>query len=402
MSTLIKVFGGSKPVFLDDDERTAGQNAQPATASIVGREIILADQLAHAGHPLYSWAFAIDGQPTISALELTSCFRQVYMPANKGNFGEGGEILGLPHDQEADPGFQDGQGFTITIGAESFPAYWNYSTSPVVSYPEDLRAIRLSQAYGYSTIPAEIVIGGVTSDWPQPRAGTIWQDPTDLADSDQASSAGVADVHTKGEIIATRGTGVEHLTALVNVFRDTWFHQRPQGGWSTVLPGQVDAGGAGTTRGVHFSTSPTSYRYIFDQTYGDAGTAITATSPAMTLPLHHAGGGLGTQVRVYVFIYAAMTGGTDTGAFAIANKNSAGSMNSPTTLTNFAGTPQTISGTTFQWYPTLATWAATTAPYFLGYTGSAFDRVALCAKSLGATDQVVVGAFTFVVAPSTT
>ena len=382
---------------MDDDERTAGQNGQPATASIVGREIILVNQLAHAGHPLYSWSFATDSKPTVTASEITSCFRQVYMPANKGNVGEGGEVLALAHDQEADPGFQDGQGIDVSIGATTYHAYWNYSTSPVVSYPEDLRALRVVPAYGYSTVPAEVIIGGVTSDWPQPRAGTIWQDPTDLADSDQGSSAGTADVHLKGEIIATRGTGVEHLTALVNVFRDTWYHQRPQAGWSTVLPGQVDGGTSGI-RGVHFSTSPQAYRYIFDQSYGTGGTAITATTPAMTLPLHHAGGGMSTQVRVYVFVYAAMSGGTDQGAIGVANKNASGTMTTPTTLTN----GPTISGTTFAWYPTLATWAATTAPYFLGYTGSAFDRVALCARSNGPADEVIVGAVTFVVAPSTT
>lgn len=399
MSTLELVFGGTPPQFEDDSNRNFGLNGSPARAGIMAAHIILANQLAHAGHTIYSWCQGDLGTGlSITALELTSCFRQVYMPANKGANSEGIEILGTTHADESSPGFQDGQGFAVSIGALTFNAYWNFSTATAFDFPETARVQPLTGTYGYSTTPAEIIIGGVTSNWPEPVAGSMWQNPDDLIDSDRESNAGSADVHQKGEIVATRGTGVEHLTALINVFRDTWFHQRSQGGWSSFLPGQVDSGTA-AIRGVHFNTSFQSFRYIFDQTYGSGGSTITATTPAMTLPLANAAGGRGTQVRVYVFVYAAMSGGTNSGEIGVANKSSSGTMAATATaLTN----GEIISGTTFQWYPTLATWSANTAPFFLAYTGSAFDRVALCARSSGTTDHVIVGAVTYVVAPSTT
>jgi hypothetical protein len=89
-----------------------------------------------------------------------------------------------------------------------------------------------------------------------------------------------------------------------------------------------------------------------------------------------------------------MSGATNTGTIGVANKDSSGtSASAPSAITN---TP-TISGTSFAWYPTLASWDPSTSPYFLAYAGSTFDRVALCAKSSGSTDSVRIGAFTYVV-----
>ncbi len=404
-TTLELVFGGVAPAFLDDAERTPQcQNGKPAIASIVAKEISLLNQVTHAGHPIYTFApGGFSPNLTIApATEITSCYRQVYMPVNKGATTEGGEILAVIHTAEGSPGFQTSQGIDVSIGSQTSHTYWNFSTAASFDFPDNMTALPFAASYGYSTKPAEVIIGGVTSNWPRPLAGTIWQDPVNSVDSAKASTAGSADVHSKGEIIAVRGTGVEQLTSLINVFRDSWFHQRPQGGWSTCLPGQLDPS-TSTSRGIHFTTSTTQFRYIFDQTYGGNGTTITATSPAITLPLHHAGAGLSTQVRVYPFVYAAMSGTTNNGSIGVANKDSGGTMTAPAALTvPSGGSSPTITGTTFQWYPALSTWSNTTSAYFMGYTGSAFDRVALCAKSTGTTDHVIIGAFTLVVAPATT
>lgn len=403
------VNGGVVPAFIDDDDRTragtqggGAQNGQEASAILPAKEIALVNQLAHAGRPVYSWQQQDDAFPSLPSIANTSCYRQVYMASNKGAASESGTILGLqpdPGEGSGDPGFQTGQGFHITIGGTEYPTPWGTASSEA-SFPVDIGVLSLISTFGYSAVPVEAVIGGRTINWPQPRAGSFWQDPTNLIPTSQASFAGGSFVHQKGDIVGTLAAGQDDLPAFTDVVRDTWFRQRPQCGWSTVLPGQPDVPNASKRRGVHFSTSSQNYRYIFDQSYGaGGGTVFSAGGQAMTLPLANAAGGRRTQVRVYVFVYAAMSGATNTGSIGVANKGSTGTMaTSASTLTN----GPTISGATFQWYPTLATWSPTTAPYFLGYTGSAYDRVALCARSSGATDQVIVGAFTFVVAPSTT
>lgn len=403
MSTLELVLGGTPPQFLDDSELTRAQNAQPATAGTVGKEIALVNQAAHAGRPFFSWVQGDLGTNLTATghyplVEILSCFRQVYMASNRGATTESGEIMGVTVADTHDAGFLTGQGFTVSIGTATTHAYWNYTTQVTTTFPDQATRLPFVSSWGYSTLPAEVLIGADTANFAQPVAGSIWQDPVNSIDSTKGSAVGSADVIAKGEIIATRGTGVEQLTSLINVFRDTWFHQRPQGGWSTALPGMTDVR-TSTIRGVHFTTSTRSFRYIFDQTYGGGGTNFSTGSPAMTLPLFRSAGGIRTQVRVYVFVYAAMSGATDVGGIGVANKDSGGTM---ATIASGVTNSVAITGTTFQWYPPLdSTWHASTAPYFLAYTNSAFDRVALCAESSGATDHVIIGAFTFVVAPAT-
>jgi len=188
----------------------------------------------------------------------------------------------------------------------------------------------------------------------------------------------------------------ENLSSFVTVYRDTWFHQRPQIGWSVICPGQFSS----SRRAIAFSTSPQQYRYIFDQTFGVGGSSFAVGDPSITLPLANAAAGMRTQVRVYVFVYAAMTGATNTGTLAVSSRT--GALNTqaatPTALTN----PVTISGVPFAWYPDPTTWTPSTGAYFLGNAAVAYDRVALCAKASGpAADQVAIGAFTFIVAPAT-
>jgi hypothetical protein len=145
---------------------------------------------------------------------------------------------------------------------------------------------------------------------------------------------------------------------------------------------------------VEFATSSQAYRYIFDQTIGTGGTAPSATGPADTLPNLYAGYGISTLVRVYVYVYAAMSGNTDTGTLAVANKAS-GAMGAMTALTN----PVSIGGTGYAWYPSLGSLTASTGAYFLSPTTAAFDRICLGARSGGATDKVRIKAWTMIVYP---
>ena len=390
MSVLEQVFGGDPPATLDDAWRAVGANGEPATAALMAQEIHLANQAAHAGRPFYTWAYN-----NIIGGDCTSMFRQVYMASNRAATNEYGRAVVMDHqfDPDGGVGFQTGQGLRIAIGTAMHDTPINFG-DPVgfQSYPASSTVVTYTSAFGFSTQPAEMIIGALTTNNPQPRAGTIWQVPLQMVPSTKGSAIGSANVQSKGDIIGVRSTGDEQLTSLSDSIRDTWYHQRPQCGWSAPQPGTA-------FNFIDFTTSKTNFRYIFDQSRGSGGAAFSATGPAMTLPLANAAAGLLTQLRVHVFVYAAMSGTTDTGSIAVANKDSGGTMAlSPTVLTN----GPTISGTTFQWYPSLSTWSPSTGAYFPGYAGGAFDRVALCAKSSGSTDSVRIAAFTLVVAPATT
>ncbi len=389
MSSLVTVNGDLAPVFLDDGERTAAQNTQPAKADLVAREVSLANQIAHQGRPVFTWYSSQDIPSTVST---GNAFRQVYLPANLGAKTEAGITLGIKNGF----GWASGQGFNVSFNGTVYTNPWNYSGSPGVTYPQDLGIVNLISNFGTSTLPAEMIIGGVSANWPSPRAGNYWQNPTGQIEPTTLSAIEDDDVHAKGPIVGVRTSNPQNtLTALAASFRDTWFHQRPQIGWSYLSPGQFSS----DARYINFNVSSQNYRYIFNQAFGAGSANFGATAPAITLPLANAGGGRRTQLRVYVFVYACMSGATNTGSIGVANKNAAGTMaTSATVLTNGV----VISGSTFAWYPTLSTWTPGTGAYFTGYTGSAFDRVALCAKSSGATDTVHIGAWTMIVAPSTT
>lgn len=395
MSVLEDVFGGMAPQTIDDAWRPVALNGEPATANLIAQEIFLANQCAHAGRPFYTWAY-----DNIVTGDCTSMFRQVYMAANRGAYGGGpgrareqGRALVMDHqfDPDGGVGYQDGQGLRVVIGTSSHDTPLNFTDPPnYLTYPSSARVVTYANSFGMSTKPAEVIIGALTTNNPQPRAGSIWQNPCDKVDSAGGSAIGSHDVHPKGDIVAIRSSGDDQLASLSNSIRDTWYHQRPQCGWSAVNPGTG-------INYVEFSSSRANFRYIFNQAYGDSGTTITSTSPAITLPLFNAASGLTTQVRVYAFVYAAMSGNRDLGFVAVANKGASGTMGTPTLLTDI-----TISGTGYQWYPTLSTWSPTTANWFPGYAGGAFDRVALCAAAGGSTDKVRIAAYTFIVAPSTT
>jgi hypothetical protein len=393
MSSKANVNGGNPPSFLDDNERTAGANGQPAVASLMAKEIALANQLAHAGRPVFSW-YGANGQTQPPSLDHTSAYRQIYMAGNAGAVSEAGLMMGMHHDEASPPGFQSGQGYRVRIGGVDTTTLTSDSSSAATTWPSGVTTFLVNSSFGVSTTPTELTIGAVTSNYPQPKAGTYWQNPNNLVDMTSSSYIGSQDVHAGGDIVAVKSGTQENLSKLAAIFNDTWFHQRPQIGWSVICPGQFSS----SRRAIVFNVSSQQYRYIFDQTYGITGTAFSSGVPGITLPLANSAAGSRTAVRVYVFVYAAMSGGTNTGTLAVSNKTAHNAVAAaPVALTN----PVSITGSTFAWYPDPTTWTPTTGAYFNGFTTDAFDRIALCAKSSGPADQVAIGAFTFIVAPAT-
>lgn len=191
-------------------------------------------------------------------------------------------------------------------------------------------------------------------------------------------------------IIATKTGARATDDVLRDRFQHVWKYRRPTIGWSARRPG---GGGA-----INFTVSKNDYRFIFDQSIGDGGTAPSATGPAFTLPLRHSAAGLRNQIRVYVWVFACLSAGTGTGTLAVANLDSGGSMTAMTALTNNVA----ITGTTFQWWP--ATGASvfdpSTDPHFNGYAGGDYDRILLGAKTNG-TASVKIGAYQMLVLHST-
>lgn len=146
----------------------------------------------------------------------------------------------------------------------------------------------------------------------------------------------------------------------------------------------------------YFEFNGSDWRYMFDQTVGDGGTAPDVQGPGVTLPVPYAGYGISSQVRVYLYVYAAMSGATDHGTVAVANKDAIGSMGAMAALFN----GQTISGTSYQWWPPLGTIDSTVDAYFLSPTGIVFDRVLIGGRSEGTTDKLRVKAWSMIVYPA--
>lgn len=383
MSGRPRVDGSSAPSLLDDAEAEAARNGTAAVSDLVAKEARVINHAAHCGRPLFSWVI----RGVFDEFTPGPLFRQIYAPRNFGAQIEAGVALWMPHnnDPDGDAGFTAGQGIEISIDGTAFLTRTDFDTVAETTYPEDVRRMTLLSNKGYINGVVEFNVDTKTDNRPQVRAGSIWQGPLDTATAAAASNVGIADLHQKGEIVGTRSSSQEHVASLLTTFNNAWLNMRPQIGWSAANPG---------ANPIEFTTSGQNFRYIFSQAYGTSGTSFSASGPAITLPLMYSAAGRRNQIRVYVFVYAAMSGATNTGTIGVANRASNATMaSSASALTNGS----TISGTTFAWYPTLASFDPATAPYFNGYAGSVPDRVALCAKSSGATDHVRVGAFTMLV-----
>ncbi len=380
MSNRVRTVASRVPVFLDDSEMERARNGTEANGSLVSREITLLNQAAYAGYPAYTM---ISREFELQAEDFV---RQVYFTQNFGAEFEDTVAIFTVATTEGGGESQEGQGIETSIGGTDYLMHINSfpDAAEPGPYPENARLQGQASNDGYDATPREVTFTSATTNGPDIHALFFGQAPAPTADTETTSAyVGSVDVHAKGEIVGAHTSSPESLQYFMLTYVNTHKYMRPQFGWSSKDGTYVD-----------FTTSKTNFRYIFDQTYGTGGTTMSATTPAATLPLMYSASGRRTQVRVYVFVYAAMSGATNTGSIGVANRNASGtSASAPSAITN---TP-TISGTTFAWYPTLASWNKNTSPYFLGYAGTVVDRVALCAKSSGSTDSVRIGAFTFVV-----
>ncbi len=388
MSSVI-VNGGVKPQFQDDQQREYARNGKAASGDVMRKTIALANQVTFAGKPIFNWIADL-GTTNANITGIDPLYRQIYTGENYGAIREGARAIYLP-----DTGTSvAGQGWHVTWTSTSTTSLLHYSGVSGTSYPVGALTSHVLTSAGYGI--RELKIGSVTSNGPQLSAGCVYQEPQNEIDpsllqpiSSVYGYAGLANVGPGRNVFgsSTSTTATEVLRNLTHVLVDTYGRRRPQIGWSIPNPGV-------SSQFVLFATSGQQYRYIHDQSYGSGGLTITESTPGITLPLKYAGSGRNTQVKVGVYVYAAMTGATDTGSLAVANRNSSGTMAGvASTLTNNV----TVSGTTFQWYPSLGSDPA----YFMGYCGSAahYDRVVLCARADGVTDQIKIAAYTIYVIP---
>lgn len=409
------VGGTSPPAFLDDTQIEDGRNGQPASGGKFALLIQFANQLAFQGKPLFSFIGA-KGDPAGGAqpwddAEGTPLLRQIYCAANYGSIKEG---VAIQYEMSTR---SDHYAFGTRFNDTSYSVVGpKLPTATPFVYPGDVVTQALTGTRGWGSSSNELAItaqpldpnvmpnrmGGVL------RSGVVWQEPQTMIDASKVGSfIDVNGTQTgKNAYVSLRGVreglpivglrsgspdSAEALQKLRQSLLNTYQFRRGQIGWCAQA---VES----DSNFVTLSISPTNYRYIFDQTYGAGGTAHTVSSPAKTLPLTYSSAGLSTQVRCYVFVYARMTGVINTGSIGVANRDASGAMASAASdLTN----PITVSGTTWKWYPdklsaTTARFNPATAPYFLGYAGAGYDRVALCGKSTGATNTLQIAAFSIV------
>jgi hypothetical protein len=299
----------------------------------------------------------------------------------------------------ARPNFLEGGGKRLRAAVHAMPTGGAPSTTSGVilngftnehmpgfstDYPEQVTPLTgLSQDPGDDVVTGTVEEVTVGTDSLHAYAGCVYEDaipdyvPSETVDSSKFAAG--------RDILGVQAGSYGSNEHLVDRFDHVWRNRRPVLTWSAMAPNYAA-----------FTASPQDYRYIFDQTVGDGGTAPAADGPAMTLPCYAAGMGRNNTVRVYVYVLAAMSGSTDDGTLGVANKDANGNMQAFQALQN----PVTISGTSYAWYPSLGAFDPATAPYFLAPTGVAFDRLCIGARSEGATDVVRIKSLMMFVYPS--
>lgn len=371
---------------LDDEQATAGKNGKPAVASQMQGAITTLNRINYSGRTLFSWW---GGQQTTSGSN--NCLRTVYNHHHQAaNSNLGGEsqhdfrwdVLATQYTATA----VAGQGLSLEIDGtnSTFPTAPGSAPSSRVE-PTHLDVYKLAAHVHENYVTAfgkfDLSFGAYTSNAPRMVAGCAYEPARNVVPALTAStSAWVPQdfVAPDNGIVATGiGASLAHNNRYRLMLLHAWNRKRPTWGWSLVKPDSFY---------VAFDDyTTTQYRYIFDQTIGDTGTAPSVTGPGITIPLRYAASGLNTTIKCAVYVYAKMSGATDTGSMAISHKAAGGaSMTAFSTGTN----PATISGTTAQWYPSLS---GTPNTHDLR-ADLAFDRVVLAAKSNGATDHVRISA----------
>lgn len=371
---------GAAPLF-DDSVATSAKNGSPTTASPVIDLATAIQFYQHQGRPIFHFwgGKAVNNKPAY--------YRFLRFDKLEGG-GQAFRAMFAALPASAVTPTTD-QGVRITEDSTDYDTAFAASSPSVYSDPEDTFALGATGPVrlGSSGVPLSYASGPIDTASPYLTSGCYYEDWQQL-EADPTKTL-LADGYVPGAgIIATKTSARTTLDILRDRFTHVWKYRRPSIGWSIR--------DAGTGASVNFSTSKNAYRYIFDQSIGDGGTAPSATGRATTLPLRYSAAGLRNQIRVYVWVYAALSAGTGTGTLAVASKDSSGTMTGMTALTNNVA----ITGTGFDWWPHTGAFDPATNAYFTGYAGGAFDRILLGAKTSG-TATVKIAAFQMVVVHST-
>lgn len=322
----------------------------------------------HQGRPLgHFWG----GWDTNAIASGTPTFRLARLDLLDGGCAKFGALM---HVMSSAGDLSDTAG--IYINGSYTPVLGNVNA---IKYPDQIQSKNATTPERSPAVATgDTIEEAIGFDDTYPMAGCFYEDAV-TAFADVSTTLATDGVGPGKDILASQTGAYGTVEVMIDRFMHVWKNRRNTYSWFT------------TESGYHeFALSSHAYRYIFDQTVGTGGTAPSATGPAITLPHQYSGPGRDTGVRVFVWVLAAMSGTTDGGTLAVANKDpSSGLLGAMTPLVN----PQTIGGTGFAWYPSLGTFDPTETPYFVSPTNLPFDRVCLGGRSEGTTDKLRIRGF---------
>jgi hypothetical protein len=367
---------------MDDARRLAGRNGQPASGRVLRDAIQALDAIATRPRPLFTWQ---GGATDVNTSQSVPSIRHRWLDASPGRCGVAAVVYKLP--TLGTP--VTGQGATLGItGAyanttQAAEPARNANPFNVPLFPfnaKETSPLVFTVPTGSATRPRGLVISSDTANGPQIRAGMIFERNNVLPGTSPATNPQYLtdDWQQAGQQITGRDTANSDLRSLRsyrNYLRAAYKGRRLHFGWSA---GNPDGGGV-LSRVSQIATS--TYSYILDPTV----TSPTVNGPGICVPLRYSASGIGTRIRLYVSVYAAVTGGT--GTFGYYNLNDFGAIQGPTALNN---SPSVTSGT-FAWYGISDPFAESTDAYMFGNATLAFDKIILCGRCTGGT--LKVGAF---------
>lgn len=379
----------------DDAVQTAGKNGKPSVADQFTKFVNALNSIQFSGRTLWStW-----GRPlaNINDDHITrSLWNHAHVP--------GQQLRGRIYYVAPNGAHDVLQAIRATIlnsagggpGAQDYKLNYDLNGTPTRVEPDNLEQVDILGGFteaNPAAAPFEISLGSRTANGPYIHSAMLYE----------AAQSSFDPTISKGVVLGTRiAPAADQVTVytgnttrdILDEFRKTyqhaWNRMRPQWGWSADLP---------NTNPIPMSTSPTDYRYIFDQRYGDGGAPLAMTgagSQGITIPTPNASSGLKTQVRVAVYVWAAMSAADgNTGAIGVASRDAPGTgISSIAALTNGA----TINSTTYQWWPALT--ASPPATCLLRST-LGYDRMVICGKRVGGAASVLkIGAVMAMVVPS--
>ena len=327
-------------------------------------------------------------------INATGFIRQNWLNVNPASPGVQARFLGMSSTGALD----SAQGLALSVGSvysavSADPPAIRDATNPL-RYPTNSRpgtpqVVSINEiitAVDTKGKPYEILAGSNTANGPQLRSMCLyeWGDIVPVATSDPlAPRFPYDDAEDHGmDIIGTEAgdTKLRGIRAVRDYFRKLYKARRVHFGWSGINDTAPYDG--------YLAFTSSNYKYIFDTTFGQGGTAPAVTSPAITIPLFKAASGLNTRVRVYVSIYARQVGGGQ-GDLGVYIRNDDGvNMVGPTALTH----SPIVTSSTWAWYGFSTPFNESNDSYFLANATLPYERMVLCARS--SVGEFDIGAFT--------